>query len=130
MSTESTKDDASERRSKLSPAKQALLEKRLRGEFKEDAKLQVIPRRSEQNLIPLSFAQQRLWFLDQLKPGSPFYNVPKAMRMSGALNVDALHQTLEVVVTRHESLRTTFATVESKTVQVITPSLTLGLPIV
>ncbi len=130
MSTESIKDDASERRSKLSPAKQALLEKRLRGEFKDDAKLQVIPRRAEQNLVPLSFAQQRLWFLDQLKPGSPFYNVPKAVRMSGALNVEALQRTLEALVARHESLRTTFASVESRTVQVITPSLSLGLPVV
>ncbi|MDQ3652504.1 MAG: amino acid adenylation domain-containing protein [Acidobacteriota bacterium] len=130
MSTESTKDDASERRAKLSPAKQALLEKRLRGEFRDDAKLQVIPRRAEKNLVPLSFAQQRLWFLDQLKPGSPFYNVPKAMRMSGALNVEALQRTLETLVARHESLRTTFASVESKTVQVITPSLSLGLPVV
>jgi len=130
MSTESIKDDAAERRAKLSPAKRALLEKRLRGEFKGDAKSQVILRRAEQNLVPLSFAQQRLWFLDQLQPGSPYYNVPKAIRLSGALNVEALHRTLEALIARHESLRTTFATVGANPVQVITPTLSLALPMV
>jgi amino acid adenylation domain-containing protein len=71
-----------------------------------------------------------LWFLDQLQPGSPFYNVPRTIRMRGALNVEALHQTLEALITRHESLRTTFATVGASPVQVITPTLSLTLPVV
>jgi amino acid adenylation domain-containing protein len=60
--------------------------------------------------LPLSFAQQRLWFLDQLEPGSSFYNVGRALRLRGPLDVDALSEALSHIVTRHESLRTSFAT--------------------
>lgn len=129
MSTESTKDDVPERRAKLSPAKQALLEKRLRGKSAGGAKSPAIPRRTERSSAPLSFAQQRLWFLDQLQPGSPFYNVPKAVRLKGALDVEALHGALEALVARQESLRTTFATIGASPVQVIAPTLVLPLPV-
>ncbi|WP_394851184.1 amino acid adenylation domain-containing protein [Pendulispora rubella] len=57
---------------------------------------------------PLSFAQQRLWFLDQLEPGNPFYNVPMALRVRGQLDVDALARSLDFLQVRHEALRTTF----------------------
>ena len=69
--------------------------------------------------LPLSFAQQRLWFLDQLEPGSAFYNIPAAVRLRGALNVEALERTLSEVVRRHEVLRTHFITVDGEPVQVI-----------
>src|SRR5258708_2746820 len=59
--------------------------------------------------LPLSFAQERLWFLDQLKPGSAVYNIPCAMRVRGPLNSTALEQSLREVVRRHEVLRTTIA---------------------
>ena len=89
-----------------------------------------IPSASRDRDLPLSFAQQRLWFLDQLEPGNPAYNIPAAMRLRGALNVAALEQGLNEVVQRHEVLRTTFSLVEGQPVQVIAPTLTLTLPVV
>jgi amino acid adenylation domain-containing protein/non-ribosomal peptide synthase protein (TIGR01720 family) len=80
--------------------------------------------------LPLSFAQQRLWFIDQLNSGSPFYNVPAAVRLSGHLNLQALELALNEVVGRHEALRTNFATNDGLPEQVILPSLTLSLPII
>ncbi|HEX7772374.1 MAG TPA: condensation domain-containing protein, partial [Pyrinomonadaceae bacterium] len=56
---------------------------------------------------PLSFAQQRLWFLDQLFPGSPLYNIPTFIRASGRLNLKALEKTFSEIVSRHKVLRTT-----------------------
>ncbi|MFP2902949.1 condensation domain-containing protein, partial [Corallococcus sp. 4LFB] len=72
--------------------------------------------------LPLSFAQQRLWFLDQLEPGSAFYNIPTAVRLSGALDVAALRRTFTELVRRHESLRTTFRAQEGQPVQVVAPA--------
>lgn len=70
---------------------------------------------------PLSFAQQRLWFLDQFEPGSIAYNIPTAFRLSGPLDVSALEQSLAEIVRRHEVLRTTFAAVNGEPIQVIHP---------
>jgi amino acid adenylation domain-containing protein/non-ribosomal peptide synthase protein (TIGR01720 family) len=72
--------------------------------------------------LPLSFGQQRLWFLDQLEPGSPLYNIPDAVRLTGPLNVDALRRGLHEIVRRHEVLRTTFVTVDGRPRQVIAPA--------
>lgn len=125
------KEEILERRSKLSLAKQALLEKRLRGEVKSDSRLEVIPRRSNTGTVPLSFTQQRLWFLHQLEEsGSAFYSEPTFLQMLGSLNVVALEQSLNEIVRRHESLRTTFETVEGQPMQVIAPGLTLTLRVV
>ncbi|WP_238539735.1 non-ribosomal peptide synthase/polyketide synthase [Corallococcus macrosporus] len=71
--------------------------------------------------VPLSFAQQRLWFLDQLKPGDVSYNMPSALRLSGALDVEALRRAVTAMVERHESLRTTFQSVAGEPRQVIHP---------
>lgn len=81
-------------------------------------------------VFPVSFAQERLWFLDQFEPGSPYYNIPTAVRLSGRLHVEALERALNEIVRRHESLRTTFATLDGDPVQVVSPSLTLHLPLV
>ncbi|HJX28031.1 MAG TPA: condensation domain-containing protein, partial [Thermoanaerobaculia bacterium] len=70
---------------------------------------------------PLSFAQQRLWLIDQLDPGTPAYNVPAAVRMTGELSVPLLERIFAEVVARHEALRTTFASDEGRPVQVIAP---------
>ncbi len=72
--------------------------------------------------LPLSFAQQRLWFIDQLEPGSAAYNMPAALRIRGALDTDALRRALDEIVARHESLRTRFAGAEGEPVQVIEPA--------
>ncbi|HET6974042.1 MAG TPA: amino acid adenylation domain-containing protein [Pyrinomonadaceae bacterium] len=71
--------------------------------------------------LPLSFAQQRLWFLDQLEPGSAAYHVPILIRLTGPLNASTLEQSIREVVNRHESLRTTFKNVDERPVQVIAP---------
>ncbi|MCL5996767.1 MAG: amino acid adenylation domain-containing protein [Chloroflexi bacterium] len=79
--------------------------------------------------LSLSYAQQRLWFLDQLEPNSPVYNIPTATRLSGTLDQDALEHSLNEIVQRHENLRTTFVAIEGKPAQVIAPCLTLPLPV-
>jgi amino acid adenylation domain-containing protein len=72
--------------------------------------------------VPLSFAQQRLWFLHQMEPESPFYNLSFAVRMEGALDVDALRRALAEIVRRHEVLRTTFRADASGSWQVVHPA--------
>jgi amino acid adenylation domain-containing protein len=71
--------------------------------------------------LPLSFSQQRLWFLHQLDPDSPAYNFPTALRLKGKLHHQALRQTLAELISRHESLRTTFPVVDARPVQLIHP---------
>ena len=83
-------------------------------------------------VFPASFAQARLWFIDQLVPGNAFYNVPTALRLTGALNLSALEQTFKEIVRRHETLRTRFAVVEGELVQAIATasSLNISLPVI
>ncbi|HLK55636.1 MAG TPA: condensation domain-containing protein, partial [Chthonomonadaceae bacterium] len=85
-------------------------------------------RSARKGRLPLSFAQQRLWFLDQLEPGSPLYNMPTGLRLSGVLRVEALQQSLDELVRRHESLRTTFALEEGDPYQVIHLATSVDLP--
>ncbi|RCJ36667.1 non-ribosomal peptide synthetase [Nostoc punctiforme NIES-2108] len=80
--------------------------------------------------LPLSFAQQRLWFLDQLIPNNPFYNIPLALHLTGSLKLAALEQTFNEIVQRHEALRTTIVVQKGQPVQVINPTLTIPLPII
>src|SRR5262245_20097865 len=98
--------DLTERRARLSPEKQALLAKRLQGQGIAP-KERTIPRRPVQTVAPLSFAQERLWFLDQLEPGNPIYNRPFALRLTGSLAQAALEQSLSEILRRHEVLRAT-----------------------
>ncbi|MEG4197139.1 amino acid adenylation domain-containing protein [Microcoleus sp. Pol12A5] len=89
----------------------------------------IVPVGREGNL-PLSFAQQRLWFLDQLVPNNPFYNVPAALRLTGSLNFSALQQTFNEIVRRHEALRTTLAVVSGQPVQRIAAAFHLPINVV
>ncbi|ODH00205.1 non-ribosomal peptide synthetase [Nostoc sp. KVJ20] len=78
-----------------------------------------ILRRAENAEIPLSYAQQRLWFLDQFEPDSPFYNIPMGLRFVGNVNVVALEQSFREIIHRHEALRTNFVSVDGKPTQII-----------
>jgi len=85
---------------------------------------------SREESLPLSFAQQRLWFLDRLQPGNSAYNVPAALRLEGPLVVFALNAALDSLVRRHETLRTTFGESENGPVQVVAESTGTPLPVV
>lgn len=82
---------------------------------------QFILRRKDRGLAPLSFAQEHLWFLDQLEPNSPRYNVSRALRLRGSLGLAALQESLDAIVSRHETLRSNFREVDGTPVQVIGP---------
>ncbi len=89
-----------------------------------------IKRIPRQGNLPLSFAQQRLWFLDKLEPGSPFYNISGAVRLSGCLNEKALGNCVNEVVRRHEILRTTFTNSDGRAAQVISPAQMIQIPVI
>ena len=80
--------------------------------------------------LPLSFAQERLWLLEQLHPGNPVHNLRAVYRLKGPLNVAALEQSIQEIVRRHEILRTTFSVVNGQPVQVISPDATIKLPVI
>src|SRR6185369_13423222 len=116
---------------KLSPQRRALFEallKKKRGESLSRTRIK--PRAHGSNSASLSFAQQRLWLIDQLEPGNAMYNSPVALRLTGCLNVTALERTLSEIVRRHELLRTTFSVIDDQPAQVIAPPSALTLPIV
>ncbi|MBN4003654.1 non-ribosomal peptide synthetase [Nostoc sp. LPT] len=81
-------------------------------------------------VYPLSFAQQRLWFLDRLEPGNPAYNISLAVNLKGQLDISLLEQSLNEIIRRHETLRTTFTTVNGQPVQIIASSLKLSLSVI
>ncbi|MEG4918277.1 amino acid adenylation domain-containing protein [Microcoleus sp. B7-D4] len=122
-------NDINKRIAELSPAKRALLEQRLKEKAVANPHQTISPR-ANQKEAPLSFAQTRMWLLDQLKSGNPAYNRPTNIRLVGGINVAVLEFCLNEIVRRHEVLRASFAAVDGKPVQVIAPSLTLTLPIV
>jgi len=91
----------------------------------------VVPRPvSRSHHLPLSFAQERLWFFDQLEPGNPFYNLCGALRVTGQLNAEALRQSIEKIIERHEVLRTAFAAVEGQPIQVVAAAGDFQMPLI
>ena len=104
----------------LSPEQLAKLAYELKAsKAKKASKQPEIPTRVAGEPCPLSFAQQRLWFISQLEPDSPFYNCMEALRMTGKLNVPLLEQVFNEVVRRHDALRTTFKPVAGEPVQIV-----------
>ncbi|BAS60156.1 amino acid adenylation domain-containing protein (plasmid) [Leptolyngbya boryana NIES-2135] len=121
----------SQRLAALSPEQQRLLELRLKQKGLTAPKAQsVIQPRQNQDSLPLSFAQERLWVLDQLQPEVPFYNEVHFFHLRGALNVAALEQGFNAISQRHTVLRSRFATVEGRPVQQVEPFQPFPLPIV
>ncbi|HVG18729.1 MAG TPA: amino acid adenylation domain-containing protein, partial [Blastocatellia bacterium] len=90
----------------------------------------ILPRERNSEWHPLSFAQQRLWFYDQLEPGSYRYNIPEAVRIYGPLDISALEESLNEVVRRHETWRTRFGMLDGESAQTIAPSLTVKMPVI
>ena len=90
---------------------------------------QKISRRDQDAAIPLSFAQQRLWVLDQIEPNGAVYNIPIAVRLHGLLHLPAFEQALNAIVQRHEVLRTVFKTADGQPVQMINAFAPIALPV-
>src|ERR1044072_4337130 len=122
----------------LSPNKRQLLELLLKEKEKarkaervpEKATPAKIPRREKFRPGPVSSPQQRLWFIDQLDPGTPAFNIPAAVRLLGSLNIEILEKCFDEIIKRHEALRTSFAADDGLPVQVIAPSLKFEIPLI
>jgi amino acid adenylation domain-containing protein len=110
--------DISEQIAALSPEKRALLALKLKEKGQHF------------NSFPLSYAQERMWFLSQLNPNSAFYNIPTALKLTGNLDIAALEQTLNKIVERHEVLRASILTVNGRAMQVVSESAGFTLSIV
>ena len=115
----------------LTPEQRALLMLRMRRKAAErepsGPELRPVSRDRE---LPLSFAQQRLWFMDQWQPRNPAWNIASATRFQGRLDIPALRWAFDEIVRRHESLRTGFAVAEGRPVQVVRPPEPLPAPVV
>jgi len=121
-------NDLAERIANLSGDKRALLLSRLKKEPAPDASSSRIVPRPRSGELPLSFAQERLWFLSRLEPDSGFYNVPAALRLIGRLNLSALERAFTEVIRRHEVLRTRFVTTAGQPHQAIVPDIDFKIP--
>jgi hypothetical protein len=113
----------------LSPAKRELLSLLLKKRGVGDGKPGTIPRRPDSAPCALSFAQERIWFFEQLESGTASYNVPAAVRVSGRLDPDALRRSLGEILRRHEALRTAFEFVGGRPLQRVLPVSPPPLPV-
>jgi len=113
-------DELNKRILSLSPAKRALLELRLSKHGAGLTTTETITRRAERGSAPASFSQQRLWFLHQLELSEASYNVPRAIRLLGSLDIAALRRALAEIVQRHDVFRTHFANVDGLLQQIVT----------
>ncbi len=126
---DNNKTDLMQKRSSLTPAQRELLKRRMAGTTKAPATaISTIPQRPD-GAVPLSFAQQRVWLLDQLEPGTATYNIPYAVAMTGDLRLDVLKRSLQEIIDRHEALRTVFTAVDGEVEQTILPELSIAVPL-
>ncbi len=121
--------DRLDRLARLSPERRRLLQKLMQAGAEAERDPEEIRRRSPGTPLPLSFAQQRLWFVDRLAPGTATYNMPFPLRLRGPLEVRTLRRTLSEVVRRHEALRTIFAAEGDEAVQVVLPPAPVRFPV-
>src|SRR5579884_305171 len=122
--------DLASRIAALSPEKRALLSQRLK-QKKAASSTEPAVKKEGRQVAPLSFSQQRLWFLDELERGNPFYNEPLlAGRLKGHMNKEVLQRVLDEIVRRHEALRTVFRSVDGNVQQEVLPAEPLPLPVV
>jgi amino acid adenylation domain-containing protein/non-ribosomal peptide synthase protein (TIGR01720 family) len=121
--------DISQQISDLSPEQLELLQLRL-GKLTEKnrggMRIKAQPRAAGVNAFPLSLSQQRLWFLEQLDPGTATFNIPLACRMTGSLDTAAFERSINEIIRRHESLRTSFIAIDGQPSQIIAPALVDG----
>ena len=125
-------NDVSARLASLTPEERASLVMQLKRKAQHTEKTpdQTIPRRENATDAPLSFAQQRLWFLHQLEPGNTAYHLPLYYRLDGPLDIKAFERSLNEIVRRHEMLRTVFREKNGTAVQIVLPSLHIELPLI
>jgi amino acid adenylation domain-containing protein len=123
-------NNLSMRVSGLTEERRELLELLLSENGGQVSPLLVIPQRHKTDSAPLSFAQQRLWFLDQLQPLNPAYNIASAYRLKGLLHIVTLERAITEIIRRHEALRTTYALVDGHQVQIINPAKPLSISII
>jgi hypothetical protein len=122
--------DWRQRIANLSPEELARFEAALRQKTRAGSGGQTIQRRESAGPCRLSFAQERLWFLDQFEPQSPVYNICRAVHLEGPLDRSALQKGLNEVVARHESLRTVFRSEDGIPLQVVTSDHTVALDVI
>src|SRR5262245_15770361 len=114
----------------FSPEKQAVFERLLKQKGLNLSSARKIPLRKNPSHAPLSFAQQRLWFIHQLESASPAYNIHSQIRLKGRINVQGLLQSFIEIVRRHETLRSNFISIDGKPLQIIEPDRRLKMPVV
>lgn len=122
--------DLTSRIAELSPERRQLLLQRLQKEKSRSTRPPIVSQGREQFIFPLSFAQERMWFLYQWEPENPAYIIPLALRASGSLNIQAFIQSIQEIVRRHEVLRTRYTFIDEQPMQIIDPEALIECPVI